>query len=145
MTWTQSVDQALCFGWIDGIRKRIDDHSYSIRFTPRRPKSIWSAINIKKVEELREKKLMHPSGTAAFEKRDDKRSAIYSYEREPKELDRKLEQEFRNDSDAWAFFEKQPAGYKQLCKHYVMSAKQEKTRISRLGKLILASKIGKRL
>jgi uncharacterized protein YdeI (YjbR/CyaY-like superfamily) len=145
ITWSESVDQALCFGWIDGVRKRIDDESYSIRFTPRRPTSVWSAINIKKVEDLSSRGLMQPSGVAAFEKRDEKRSAIYSYENRPKKLGGKLEDELRQNENAWTFFQKQPQSYKQLCAHYVMSAKQEKTRISRLKKLILASEAGKRL
>ena len=89
--------------------------------------------------------MMHASGIAAFEKKDEKRSAIYSYENPPKDFDSENEKRFRNDKDAWAYFQKQPPGYKQLCAHYVMSAKQEKTRISRLEKLILASKVGKRL
>ncbi len=145
MTWSESVDQALCFGWIDGVRKRLDDDSYSIRFTPRRPKSVWSAINIKKIEDLLAKELMHPSGVAAFDTRDEKRSAIYSYENRPKKLDRKYEEQFRKNKEGWEFFQKQPPGYLQRCTHYVMSAKHEKTRISRLEKLILASKVGKRL
>jgi uncharacterized protein YdeI (YjbR/CyaY-like superfamily) len=145
MTWSESVDQALCFGWIDGVRKRIDDDSYSIRFTPRRAKSVWSSINIKKVEELSAKGFMHPSGLEAFQKREDKNSAIYSYENRPKKFDAELEEEFRKTEEAWEFFDKQPAGYKQLCTYYVMRAKQQKTRISRLEKLILASKAGRRL
>jgi uncharacterized protein YdeI (YjbR/CyaY-like superfamily) len=145
MTWSESVDQALCFGWIDGVRKRLDDDSYTIRFTPRRPRSVWSAINIKKVEELSARGLMHPRGLEAFKKRDEKRSAIYAYENRPKLFDQKFETEFRKNKEAWEFFLKQPPGYKQLCTHYVMSPKQEKTRISRLAKLILASEAGKRL
>jgi uncharacterized protein YdeI (YjbR/CyaY-like superfamily) len=145
MTWSESVDQALCFGWIDGVRRRIDDDSYSIRFTPRRPNSVWSAINIKKVEELSASGLMHPIGLEAFRKRDEKKSAIYAYENRPKKFAPEFEDEFRKSQEAWEFFANQPPGYKQLCTHYVMSAKQEKTRISRLAKLILASKAGKRL
>lgn len=145
MTWSESVDQALCFGWIDGVRKRIDDESYVIRFTPRRPKSIWSAINIKKVEDLKAKGLMNLAGMQAFQKREAKRSAIYSYEKQPEQLSTELAQRFRREKEAWNFFQKQPEGYRRLCAHYVMSAKQEKTRISRLEKLILASRTGRRL
>ena len=145
MTWSESVDQALCFGWIDGVRKRVDDESYTIRFTPRRPNSIWSAINIKKVEELTRAGLMRPAGIEAFNKRDEKKSAIYAYEKRPQEFDSQTEKQFKKDRRAWEFFGKQPSGYKRLCIHYVMSAKQEKTRISRLAKLILVSKAGKRL
>lgn len=145
MTWSESVDQALCFGWIDGVRKRLDDESYTIRFSPRRLSSVWSAINIKKVKELQEKGLMRPAGLSVFDKRDEKKSAIYSYENRPTKLGEKLEEEFRKDKEAWDFFQRQPQGYKRLCAFYVMSAKQDKTRISRLEKLILTSKAGRRL
>ena len=145
MTWSESVDQALCFGWIDGVRKRIDDESYTIRFTPRRDGSIWSAINIKKVEDLEKKGLMRPAGVAAFEKRTDAKSAIYSYEKDPEELDPEYQKIFRKHKPAWEFFNEQPPGYKKRCIHYVMAAKNEKTRMSRLKKLILASENRKRL
>ena len=145
MTWSESVDEALCFGWIDGVRKRLDHESYTIRFTPRRENSIWSAINIRKVKDLTDRGLMHPAGMVAFEKREDTRSAIYAYEKEPPELDKELEEEFRKNREAWIFFQKQPPGYRRLCLHFVTSAKREKTRISRLEKLILVSKAGKRL
>jgi uncharacterized protein YdeI (YjbR/CyaY-like superfamily) len=145
MTWSESVDQALCFGWIDGVRKRIDQEAYTIRFTPRRPNSIWSAINIKKVEDLIDQGLMRDAGMKAFDQRHEKRSAIYSYETEPRRLSDELSQRFRQDEEAWKFFHEQPEGYRRVCVHFVMSAKQEKTRISRLEKLILASKEGKRL
>lgn len=145
MTWSESVDEALCFGWIDGVRKRIDDDSYTIRFSPRRPGSIWSAINIAKVAELKKKGLMRPAGTAAFAKRTEAKSAIYAYENVPEELDSGYEKLFRKERDAWKFFSLQPLGYRRLMIHHVMSAKQEKTRTSRLNKLILASENGKRL
>lgn len=145
MTWSESVDQALCFGWIDGVRKSLDAECYMIRFTPRRANSIWSSINIKKVEELTRAHLMTPAGLEAFEKRDEKKSAIYAYEKRPEEFDPHIKKEFMKEQQAWEFFEKQPAGYKRLCIHYVMSAKQEKTRTSRLAKLILVSNAGKRL
>jgi uncharacterized protein YdeI (YjbR/CyaY-like superfamily) len=145
MTWSESVDQALCFGWIDGVRKRLDDQSYTIRFSPRRPNSIWSAVNIRKVDALLERRLMTRAGVAVFEKRHEKKSAIYSYEKEAEKLRKDFEKQFRNNKAAWNFFRKQPDGYKRLSIHYVMSAKQEKTRISRLEKLILASKAGERL
>jgi uncharacterized protein YdeI (YjbR/CyaY-like superfamily) len=145
MTWSESVDQALCFGWIDGVRKRIDDKSYSIRFTPRRPDSTWSAVNVKKVDDLLGKKLMRPAGMTAFEKRREERSGIYSYEKEPEKFSKDFETQFRRNRAAWNFFQKQPDGYKRLSIHFVMSAKQEKTRISRLEKLILVSEAGERL
>ena len=145
MTWSESVDQALCFGWIDGVRRRLDDESYTIRFTPRRPNSIWSAINIKKVEDLTRAGLMMPAGVEAYKMRDEKKSAIYAYEKRPGDFDPQTEKEFKKNREAWEFFGRQPAGYRRLCVHYVMSAKQEKTRTSRLAKLILVSKAGKRL
>ena len=145
MTWSESVDQALCFGWIDGVRKSLGPDAYTIRFSPRRPTSIWSAINIKKVEELTKKGLMHPAGLNAFEKRDDKKSAIYQYENRPKKLDPELMKVFRKNKKAWAYFTSQPPWYQRLGAHFVMSAKQEKTRSSRLERLILASEAEKRL
>ena len=145
ITWSESVDQALCFGWIDGVRKRVDDKSYTIRFSPRRPNSIWSAINIRKVGELSEKGLMRPAGVAAFEKLSRKKSAIYSYENRPEKLSSELEKRFRKNKQAWDFFQAQPAGYKRLAAFFVMGAKQEKTRISRLDRLIRASEANERL
>lgn len=145
MTWPESVDQALCFGWIDGVRRRIDDKSYSIRFTPRRKSSIWSAINIAKIEALIEKGLMRPAGLSAYEKKEDKRAVIYSYENEPREFDPAYEKQFRKNKKAWAFFEAQPAGYRRLMIYRITSAKQETTRLSRLERLIAASEEGKRL
>lgn len=145
MTWSESVDQALCFGWIDGVRKRIDDESYTIRFTPRRSGSIWSTVNIAKVSELEKKGLMRPAGSAAFERRTEKKSSVYAYENEAKQLRPDLKMLFEDNKDAWSFFSEQPAGYRRIAIHFVMSAKQEKTRMSRLKKLILASETGKRL
>lgn len=145
MTWPESVDQALCFGWIDGVRRRIDEMSYSIRFTPRRKTSIWSATNIAKIEVLSEKGLMRPAGLAAYEKKEDKRSVIYSYENELREFEPEHETQFRKNKKAWAFFEAQPAGYRRLMIYRVVSAKQEATRLSRFEKLIEASEEGKRL
>ena len=145
MTWSESVDQALCFGWIDGVRKSLGDESYTIRFTPRKPKSIWSKINIEKVERLKEQGLMHPAGLAAFDKKEDHRSAIYSYENRPREFEPAFEKRFRKNKKAWKFFESQPAGYKRLMIFRVVSAKQEATRSSRLEDLIAASEEGRRL
>lgn len=145
MTWSESVDQALCFGWIDGVRRKVDDESYTIRFTPRRKTSIWSAINIAKVKLLIKNGLMQPAGLAAYEKREEKRSVIYSYENELREFDPAYEKRFRNNKKAWAFFEAQPAGYRRLMIYRVVSAKQEAPRLSRFEKLITASAEGKRL
>ena len=145
MSWSQSVDQALCFGWIDGIRKSIDENSYSIRFTPRKAGSIWSAINIKKVNELKRKGLMRPAGIASFEKRKENKSRIYSYEKEPVKLLPSYEKKFKASKKAWAFFASLSPSYKKLGVHWVMDAKQEKTQMSRLEKLIKESESGRKL
>ena len=145
LTWSESVDQALCFGWIDGVRKSIDAESYCIRFTPRKPKSVWSAVNIKKIEELTAKGLMQPAGIAAFEKRSDDKSRIYAYENKPTEFPAEFAEIFRANKKAWEFFEKQPAGYKRTIMYWVLSAKQEATQKSRLEKLIFESENERRM
>jgi len=145
ITWSQSVDQALCFGWIDGVRRSIDEESYCIRFTPRKKNSIWSAINIKKVAELTESGLMMEAGKKAYSFRTKDRSNVYSYEDSPLKFAAIYEQEFKKNKTAWEFYLKQPPSYKKLVIHYVMSAKQEKTRLSRLGKFIKASEEQKRI
>ena len=142
ITWPQSVDQALCFGWIDGIRKSIDPESYSIRFTPRKPGSTWSALNIRKVEEMNKLGLMFTAGLAAFQKRNEQKSAIYSYENRPEKLDSENEILFRSHEQAWAFFQSQPPSYQRTAIYWVMSAKQEATRQKRLNDLISDSKNG---
>lgn len=136
ITWPQSADEAICFGWIDGIRRSIDDESYSIRFTPRKPQSIWSAINIKKAGDLIEKGLMKPEGIAAFEKRKENRSKIYAYEKAPSVFRTDLEKKLKANKKAWTFFKSLPPSIRNVSIHWVMSAKQEKTRLSRLEKLI---------
>ncbi|HAQ21612.1 MAG TPA: bacteriocin-protection protein [Prolixibacteraceae bacterium] len=145
LSWSESVDEALCFGWIDGIRRTIDHESYCIRFTPRNPKSNWSAVNIKKVEELIQSGKMTPAGLAAFEKRREDRSAIYSYENRPEKFDPKMEILFRKNPDSWTFFSSQPLSYQKTIIYWVMSAKQESTRLVRLSKLISASESGNKL
>lgn len=145
MTWSESVDQALCFGWIDGVRKSIDEHSYSIRFTPRKPTSIWSAINIKKVEELTKAGLMTLEGQKAFDLRKEEKSAIYSHEKEPTTLEPDYEKQFKANKKAWEFFNNQAPSYRKVMLHWIMSAKQEKTRLSRLEKTIRESELGKRI
>lgn len=139
MTWSQSVDEALCFGWIDGVRRSIDAESYAIRFTPRKPKSVWSAVNIKKVEELTEKGLMKSAGLAAFAKREESKSRIYAYENEQKQFSGEFEKQFKANEKAWNFFEKQANWYKKKAVSWVMTAKQDATRKSRLEKLITES------
>jgi uncharacterized protein YdeI (YjbR/CyaY-like superfamily) len=145
MSWSDSVDEAICFGWIDGVRRSIDEDSYCIRFTPRNPKSNWSAVNIKKVEEMISQGRMKPAGMAIFERRAEAKSAIYSYENRPEKLDPTLETRFQEHPQAWSFFTLQPPSYQKTLVYWVMSAKQESTRISRLDKLIEASLAGKRL
>jgi uncharacterized protein YdeI (YjbR/CyaY-like superfamily) len=145
MTWSQSVDQALCFGWIDGVRRSIDAESYSIRFTPRRSSSIWSAINIQKVEELTKAGLMTLEGQKAFDLRTESKSRIYSHEKEPAILDPNYESQFRMNPIAWEFFNTQAPSYKKVMIHWIMNAKQEKTKISRLEKTIQISEQQKRM
>jgi uncharacterized protein YdeI (YjbR/CyaY-like superfamily) len=144
MTWPQSVDEALCFGWIDGVRKSIDRESYCIRFTPRKSTSIWSAVNIKKVEELTKKGLMQPAGLVSFEKRKEGKSGIYSYEKEATKLAETYEKKFKANKKAWAFFTSLAPSYQKLGIHRVMDAKQEKTQLSRLEKLITESEAGRK-
>lgn len=138
VTWSESVDEALCVGWIDGVRNTIDEESYMIRFTKRKPTSIWSSINIAKVAELTKQGLMQPEGLEAFAKRKDSRSGIYSFENVPATLDAAYEKQFKANKKAWAYLNKIAAGYRKLAIHHVMDAKQEATRQRRLEKLITA-------
>jgi len=144
MTWPESVDQALCYGWIDGVRRSIDEDSYSIRFTPRKPSSIWSNVNIKKVNVLLEKDLMQPKGIASFALPTESKSGIYSFETEAKILDPKFEQLFRKHTKAWEFYENLAPGYRKLTIHRIMSAKQEKTQLARLEKTIVQFENGEK-
>ncbi len=145
ITWPESVSEALCFGWIDGIRKRVDDDSYTIRFTPRRRGSIWSAVNIKLVRELADQGRMQAAGLKAFEARKPNKSGIYSYEQRRAGLDEPYEGRLRKNTAAWEFFQAQPAGYRKMMCWWVVSAKKEETRLQRLDKLIEASAKGRRL
>jgi len=145
ITWSESVDEALCFGWIDGIRKSVDDLRYTIRFTPRRRGSIWSAVNIKRAQELSDKGLMKPSGMAAFDARKENRSGIYSYEQRTSTLDAPYEKKLRQNKAAWNFFYAQPPSYRKAIWWWIVSAKQEATRLKRLQKLIEQSAKKKRL
>lgn len=142
MTWSESVDQALCFGWIDGIRKSIDGDSYKIRFTPRKPKSNWSAVNLKKMEELTKNGLMRPPGKAIFEKREYKRTEVYSFEQDSIELKKAYEQKIKTKPKAWKFYNKLAPSYKKASIWWVISAKQEATRVRRLEVLIQSSEEG---
>ncbi len=145
MTWPQSVDEALCFGWIDGIRKSVDKDSYCIRFTPRRKTSIWSAINIDKVEKLTKQGLMQPAGLEAYSYRKEEKSKIYSFENTSNKLVDNFGKEFRANKKAWSFFTTQAPSYQKAIIRWIMTAKQEKTQLSRLGKAITESEKQKRL
>jgi uncharacterized protein YdeI (YjbR/CyaY-like superfamily) len=145
ITWPESVDEALCFGWIDGIRKTIDNISYTIRFTPRKVKSRWSAVNIKRVAELTKLGRMKPAGLAVFEKRDASQAEGYSYERKEAQFDAAMEKRFRANKTAWTFWEAQPPYYRRTLTYWVISAKREETREARLEKLIAASAEGRRI
>ena len=146
MSWSDSVDQALCYGWIDGVRKRVDDATYTIRFTPRKSGSIWSAVNIDKVATLRAQGLMTPAGEAAFAQRSEDRSRVYSHERAaPAELAPDDLARFQRHQAAWAFFEACPPSYRKRMLHVVTSAKKPETRAARLERLIAACAEGRRL
>ncbi len=145
ITWPESVDQALCFGWIDGIRRRVDEVSYSIRFTPRRTGSIWSAVNIKRVKELNLTALMQPAGLKAFAARKENKSGIYAYEQRSAELPEPYDKKLKENKAAWKFFYAQPASYRKRAFWWVVSAKREETRLKRLEKLINESAAGRRL
>ena len=137
MTWSQSVDEALCFGWIDGVRRSIDEVSYCIRFTPRKPSSIWSNINIAKVADLTKKDLMQPAGFEAFSKRKADKYEMYSFENDAKEFTPEFVKRFQSNPAAWDFFMKQaPASFRKTVIHWIVTAKQEKTRLTRLEKMI---------
>ena len=140
LTWPESVDQALCFGWIDGVRRRIDDERYAIRFTPRRKGSTWSSINLKRVEELVRLGLMHQAGRNAHASRSAAKSGIYSYEqRKSVNLPAAMEARFKRNRKAWAFFQAQPPWYRRTSVWWVVSAKKEETRERRLATLIADS------
>lgn len=143
ITWPESVDEALCFGWIDGIRKSVDNVSYTIRFTPRRPRSIWSAVNIKRVEELTRQGRMRPAGEQAFAARTENRSGIYAYEQRQPELEEPYRTKLRQNKVAWQFFQAQPASYRKTVSWWILSAKKEETRLKRLEQLIEDSAQGR--
>jgi len=143
MTWSQSVDQALCFGWIDGVRYSIDNESYRIRFTPRRKSSIWSAVNIKKVEMLIKQKVMHKAGLDVFKHRSANKSKIYAFENKEVKLSPNFEKIFKENKVAWEYFQTLAPTYRKPSLNWVMSAKQETTRMKRLNELIADSELGK--
>lgn len=141
-TWSESVDQALCYGWIDGIRKSLDEFSYANRFTPRSPKSVWSNVNIKKVESLIDQGLMKPEGLKAFELRKAEKSGIYSFELEAVSFQDPYLSIFKKNDKAWNYFTKMSPSYQRIATQWVMSAKQDTTRNKRLRILIEDSEAG---
>jgi len=136
MSWPQSVDEALAFGWIDGVRKRLDDDRYTIRFSPRKARSVWSAVNVRRVQELAEAGRMQPAGLRAFEARLENKTAVYSYEQRPERLPAAAEKQFRADKAAWAWWQAQTPSYRRAATWWVVSAKREDTRAKRLAQLI---------
>jgi uncharacterized protein YdeI (YjbR/CyaY-like superfamily) len=146
ITHTEAIEQALCFGWIDSVGRRIDDDRYAVRFTPRRKGSVWSAVNIAAVARLTEQGLMHPAGQHAFDTRRPDRVAVYSYE-QPADaaLDEAQLALFRADEQAWAWFDAQPPSYRRAAVHWVVSAKRADTRERRLHQLITDSRVSRRV
>jgi uncharacterized protein YdeI (YjbR/CyaY-like superfamily) len=145
ITWPESVDQALCFGWIDGVRKRIDEFSYTIRFTPRKPGSIWSSVNIKRAEALIERGMMQPAGLKAYQARRENKSGIYSYEQRSVNLEEPYSRLLKKDKAAWSFFQAQPPSYRKVVSWWIISAKKEETRLKRLEILVAHSTRGERI
>jgi len=145
MSWPESVDQALCYGWIDGVRRRVDDERYTIRFTPRKAGSTWSAVNIARAGELIELDLMQPAGLAAFDARREDRSRTYSYEQAEAALSDEFGATFRANPAAWDFFQSQAPSYRRIATYWVVSAKREETRRKRLATLIEDSAAGRRI
>ena len=145
ITWPESVDEALCFGWIDGVRRSVDDERYTIRFTPRKPRSIWSAVNIARMKALTGEKRVLPAGAKAFAARRENRSGIYAYEQRRERLEEPYAGMLKKNTAAAAFFDAQPPGYRKVIGWWIVSAKQEETRLKRLKTLIEACEKGKRL
>jgi len=145
ITWPEAVDQALCFGWIDGVRKRLSGTSYTVRFTPRKPGSTWSAVNIARVAELEAAGSMHPAGRKAFAQRSAAKSRTYSYEQaRPTALDAGLQRKLEANRKAWTFFRAQAPSYQRKCIHWIASAKQAETRLARLERVMEAFAKGRR-
>ena len=145
ITWPESVDEALCFGWIDGIRKSVDEVSYKIRFTPRRRGSIWSAVNIKRATALTDERRMRPTGVKAFAARRENKSGIYAYEQRHAELEEPYNGMLKKNKAAWDFFQARPPSYRKTLSWWIVSAKKEETRLKRLEKLIEESANGRRM
>lgn len=145
ITWPESVDEALCFGWIDGVRKSLDEHRYTIRFSPRKSRSVWSGVNIKRAEALIENGRMQPAGLKAFEARRENRSGIYSYEQRSVEMPEPYSGLMKANATAWRFFEAQPPYYRKMMAWWIVSAKREETRLKRLKKLMAHTAKGERI
>jgi uncharacterized protein YdeI (YjbR/CyaY-like superfamily) len=145
ISWQESVDEALCFGWIDGIRKSIDEESYKIRFTPRRKGSNWSDVNAKRIKELIKLGLVKTAGLEAFKKRDEKKTKQYSFEREKVKLPEEYEKKIKANKNAWEFIQKLPASARRLSYWWVISAKREETKLKRLNTLIQCSAEGRKI
>jgi len=145
VTYAEALDEALCFGWIDGVRRNLNETSYTIRFTPRKVKSIWSLVNVRHVERLQKEGRMQSAGLEAFARRDPKRTGIYAFENATPKLSPAYEEAFRKNKEAWEFFQNLPPYYRKLTIHRIMSAKREETQIRRLEQLIEISAKGQRL
>ncbi|MFT4832553.1 MAG: hypothetical protein ACI815_002209 [Psychroserpens sp.] len=145
ITWSESVDVALCYGWIDGVRRSIDEERYCIRFTPRKADSVWSAVNIGKMDDLIKSGRMTPKGLASFEMRKESKSRIYASEKETVLLSKAYENKFKANKLAWKYFIAQPPSYQTKIINRIMSAKQDKTRLARLENAIIESANQKRL
>jgi uncharacterized protein YdeI (YjbR/CyaY-like superfamily) len=145
IAYLEAVDEALCFGWIDGIKKRVDEERYMHRFTPRKADSTWSVVNTKRMKALAALGRVSPAGAATFERRDRKKTGRYSYERKNAAFDPALEKTFKADAKAWTFFRARPPGYQKLLTYWVMTAKQDETRRRRLATLMALSAEGKRM
>jgi uncharacterized protein YdeI (YjbR/CyaY-like superfamily) len=144
ITYAEALDEALCYGWIDGVRKNLNETSYTIRFTPRKPRSIWSLVNVRHVERLTKEGRMRPAGVEAYARRDPKRTGIYAFENRPREFSPEFEKAFRKNKIAWSFFEKQPPGYKRVVIFWVMGGKKQETRLKRFKQLVELSEKGLR-
>ena len=144
VTYAEALDEALCFGWIDGVRRNLDETSYTIRFTPRKPRSIWSLVNVNHVERLKKEGRMHAAGLAAYERRDPERTGIYAFENRPRQLSPAYEKTFRENKKAWKFFEETPPSFKRTTIYWIMSAKKEETQLRRLKHVIENSEKGVR-
>lgn len=143
VTWPESVDEALCYGWIDGIRKSIDDNSYKIRFTPRKATSIWSKVNTQRAQELIAEGRMQPAGLKAFEARRETKSGVYSFEQDVAHFDAASEKQFKANKSAWDFFQRRPPWYRKAATWWVVSAKREETKAKRMRQLVDDSSKGR--